>query len=142
LIAVDTNVLVFADRSETPKHGQALRALRKLAEGQEAWALPMFCIGEFIRVVSHPRIFDPPTPAAEAAAAISALLESPSVRVLTPGRRYWGILCELIDEGGVAGNLVFDAQIAAVCLERGARTLLTDDRDFSRFPRIAVQALR
>lgn len=142
MIAVDTNILVFADRSELPQHRRALTALRQLAEGREAWALPVFCIGEFIRVVSHPRVFDPPTPAAEAVAAVSALLESPSVRLLTPGRRYWDILGELIEEGGVAGNLVFDAQIAAVCLERGARTLLTDDRDFSRFPRLTIRPLR
>jgi hypothetical protein len=141
MIAVDTNVLVFADRSELPKHRQALAALRELAEGRDAWALPVFCIGEFIRVVSHPRIFEPPTPATEAAAQVAALLESPSVRLLSPGRRYWEILAELIDDGGVAGNLVFDAQIAAVCLEHGARTLLTDDRDFARFPKITIRRL-
>jgi toxin-antitoxin system PIN domain toxin len=141
LIAVDTNILVFADRSELPKHRQAMAALRELAEGRDAWGLPVFCIGEFVRVVSHPRVFDPPTPAVEALAAVFALLESPSVRVLTPGRRYLELLAELIDAGGVGGNLVFDAQIAAVCLERGARTLLTDDRDFARFPRIAIRPL-
>ena len=141
MIAVDTNVLVFADRAELPKHRQALAALRELAEGRDAWALPVFCIGEFIRVVSHPRIFEPPTPATDAVAQVSALLESPSVRLLSPGRRYWDILAELIDDGGVAGNLVFDAQIAAVCLEHGARTLLTDDRDFARFPKITVRRL-
>jgi toxin-antitoxin system PIN domain toxin len=141
VIAVDTNVLVFADRAELPKHRQALAALRELAEGRDAWALPVFCIGEFIRVVSHPRIFEPPTPATDAVAQVSALLESPSVRLLSPGRRYWDILAELIDDGGVAGNLVFDAQIAAVCLEHGARTLLTDDRDFARFPKITVRRL-
>lgn len=141
MIAVDTNVLVYADRSELPRHRQALAALRALAEGRDAWALPVFCLAEFVRVVSHPRLFDPPTPAAEAAAAVGALLESPSVRLLTPGRRFWPILTDLIEVGGVAGNLVFDAQIAAVCLEHGARTLLTDDRDFSRFPRLAVRRL-
>jgi toxin-antitoxin system PIN domain toxin len=141
VIAVDTNVLVFADRSELPKHRMALRALRELAEGRDAWALPVFCLGEFVRVVSHPRLFNPPTPAVEAVAAVTALLESPSVRLLAPGRRYWAIFADLVREGGVSGNLVFDAQIAAVCLEHGARTLLTDDRDFTRFPRITVRPL-
>jgi toxin-antitoxin system PIN domain toxin len=141
LIAVDTNILVFADRTELPQHRRALAALRELAEGREAWALPIFCVGEFIRVVSHPRVFDPPTPATEAFAAVAALLESPSARLLTPGPGYLQILGEMIEAGGVAGNLVFDAQIAAVCLERGARTLLTDDRDFSRFPRLTVRPL-
>lgn len=141
MIAVDTNILVYADRSELPHHPRALAALRQLAEGRDAWALPVFCLGEFVRVVSHPRLFDPPTPAGEAVAAVAALLESPSVRLLSPGRRYWGLFAELVGEGGVSGNLVFDAQIAAVCLEHGARTLLTEDRDFARFPRITVRPL-
>ena len=141
MIAVDTNVLVYADRTELPKHAAALAAIRDLAEGREAWALPVFCLGEFVRVVSHPRLFDPPTPASEAVAAVAALLESPSVRLLSPGPRYWAILADLVRDGEVSGNLVFDAQIAAVCLEHGARTLLTDDRDFARFPKIALRRL-
>jgi hypothetical protein len=141
VIAVDTNVLVYADRSELPKHAAALAALRELAEGRDAWALPVFCLGEFVRVVSHPRLFDPPTPASEAVAAVGALLESPSVRLLSPGRRYWSIFADLVLDGDVSGNLVFDAQIAAVCLEHGARTLLSDDRDFGRFPKITLRPL-
>lgn len=141
MIAVDTNVLIHADREEMPLHEQALAALRSLAEGNEAWALPVFCVGEFVRVISHPRVFDPPTPAIEALEAIEHLLASPSVRLLTPGPRYLPLLREVIERGGVNGNLVFDAQIAAVCLEHGARTLLTEDRDFSRFPGIDVRPL-
>lgn len=141
MIAVDTNILVYADRIDLPKHAAALAALRELAEGHDAWALPVFCLGEFVRVVSHPRLFDPPTPAGDAVAAVAALLESPSVRLLSPGRRYWPILADLVRDGDVSGNLIFDAQIAAVCLEHGARTLLTDDRDFGRFPSITVRSL-
>ena len=66
MIAVDTNVLVYADREELPHHARALDVLRTLAEGPEAWALPVVCLGEFVRVVSHPRLFDPPTPPDEA----------------------------------------------------------------------------
>jgi toxin-antitoxin system PIN domain toxin len=141
LIAVDTNVLVYANREEMPLHAQAVTALRKLAEGNAAWALPVFCIGEFVRVVSHPRVFDPPTPANEAIDAIEALLESPSVRLLVPGPRYVPLLRDAISSSAARGNLVFDAQIVAVCLEHGARTLLTEDRDFSRFAGITVQSI-
>lgn len=141
MIAVDTNVLVYADREEMPLHAQAVAVLRKLAEGNAAWALPVFCIGEFVRVVSHPRVFDPPTPANEAIDAIEALLESPSVRLLVPGPRYVPLLRDAIASSAARGNLVFDAQIAAVCLEHGARTLLTEDRDFSRFAGITVQSI-
>ena len=60
MIAIDTNILVYADRSDLPRHKEAVAALRKLAEGDEAWALPVFCTAEFVRVVSHARIFDSP----------------------------------------------------------------------------------
>lgn len=141
MIAVDTNILVYADREHLPQHGRALSVLTSLAEGAEAWGLPIFCVGEFIRVVSHPRLFDPPTPAAEAVQSIMALLESPSVRLLSPGSAYLTLLERLIASSNASGNLIFDAQIAAVCLEHGARTVLTEDRDFMRFPELTIQTL-
>lgn len=133
MIAVDTNILVYADREESARHAAALRAVRQLAEGDEAWALPVFCVGEFLRVVSHDRLFDPPTPALEAIASIESLLASPSARLLVPGDGHVRLIRSLIEESQVEGNLIFDAQIAAVCLEHGAATLLTEDRDFARF---------
>ena len=141
MIAVDTNILIHADRQEMPLHAKALAALRTLAEGNGAWAVPVFCVGEFVRVVSHPRVFAPPTPSVEALDSIDALLESPSARLLSPGTRYVALLREMIEASGATGNLVFDAQIAAVCLEHGARTLLTEDRDFSRFPGLSTLTL-
>ena len=141
MIAVDTNILLYADREETPQHRAALRAIRRLAEGHEAWAIPIQCVGEFLRVVSHDRVFQPPTPIGEALASIESLLASPSARVLVPGGRYLRILREVIERAEVRGNLVFDAQIAAVCLEHGATTLLTEDRDFTRFQGIKPLSL-
>ena len=141
MIAVDTNVLLYADREETPQHRAALRAIRRLAEGNEAWAVPIQCIGEFLRVVSHDRVFQPPTPIDEALALIESLLASPAARLLMPGNRYLQILRDVIARSGVRGNLVFDAQIAAVCLEHGASTLLTEDRDFTRIQGIKPLSL-
>ena len=141
MIAVDTNVLLYADREETPQHRAALRAIRRLAEGNEAWAVPIQCIGEFLRVVSHDRVFQPPTPIDEALASIESLLASPAARLLMPGNRYLQILRDVIARSGVRGNLVFDAQIAAVCLEHGATTLLTEDRDFTRIQGIKPLSL-
>jgi len=133
VIAVDTNILVYADREESALHEAALRVLRLLAEGNEAWAIPVFCIGEFLRVISHDRLFDPPTPVLDAMDSVESLLASPSARLLVPGDRYLKLLRSLIVEANSQGNLVFDAQITAVCLEHGATTLLTEDRDFARF---------
>ena len=132
MIAVDTNVLVFADREELPRHEDALRVLRGLAEGHEPWALPVFVVGEYLRVVTHPRLFDPPTPLADALGQIDALLASPTARLLLPGPHFLPLLDDLLRAADGRGNLVFDGQIAAVCREHGA-TLLTEDRDFARF---------
>jgi uncharacterized protein len=133
VIALDTNILIYADREDSALHAAALRAVRLLAEGDEAWAIPVFCVGEFLRVVSHDRLFDPPTPVMDAIDSVDSLLSSPSARLLAPGDRYLRLLRSLIEESGVQGNLVFDAQIAAVCLEHGATMLLTEDRDFASF---------
>lgn len=141
MIAVDTNVLLYADREETPQHRSALRAIRRLAEGHEAWAIPIQCVGEFLRVVSHDRVYRPPTPIGDALASIESLLASPSARVLVPGSRYLRVLRDVIERSGARGNLVFDAQIAAVCLEHGATTLLTEDRDFTRFEGLRALSL-
>jgi uncharacterized protein len=141
LIAVDTNVLIYADRADMPLHRASLAALERLAMGREAWAIPVFCLGEFLRVVSHDRVFDPPTPVLEALSSLESLLESPSVRLLVPGESYLPLLRTMLEKSAARGNLVFDAQIAAVCLEHGATTLLTEDRDFGRFPGIVVMSI-
>ncbi len=141
MIAVDTNILVQADREELALHELAMKAMRKLAEGREAWAMPIFCVGEFLRVVSHARVFDPPTPVLDAMASIESLLGSPSARLLVPGDNYLPLLRQVLRDSTVHGNLVFDAQIAAVCMEYGATTLLTEDRDFSRFSGLTVMPL-
>ena len=141
MIAIDTNILVYAHREGLPKHVLALKRLRTLAEGQDLWAIPVFCLGEFLRVVTHTRIFSPPTPVREAVEFLEEVLKSPSVRVLHPGDRFWGLLAEVCGEGDARGNLVFDAQLAAVMREHGARDLLTEDRDFSRFPTLRTFGL-
>jgi len=98
-------------------------------------------IGEFLRVATHPRVLVPPSSEAAALGAIEALLGSPSVRLLSPGNRYWTLLSQLVTAAGARGNLVMDAQIAAVCLEHGATTILTEDRDFRRFDAVTVRRL-
>jgi len=140
VIAVDTNILVYAHRASAPEHERALAWLRHFAEGRRPWGLPVFCVGEFVRVVTHPRVLDPPVPLKEAIAALDGLLASPTVRVLSPGRQFSEIYFETLRAGDGRGNLAFDAQIAAVCLEHGADRLLTLDRDFARFPDLELVA--
>lgn len=133
MIAVDANVLVYAHRQETPLHAMALARLRALAEGSTPWALPTFCIGEFVRVVTHPRVFHPPTELDTALAFLDQLLGSPAARMIVPGPTFPERFAEACREGAVQGNLAFDAQLVAVCREHGVAEILTEDRDFARF---------
>ena len=141
MIAVDTNILVYVDREEMPQHAAASAALRELAESGEAWGLPVSCIAEFLRVVTHPGIYQSPTSLGDAFRCLRWLSESPGLRLLSPGPRFLGIFERIVRDAHTIGNRVFDAQIAAVCLENGARTILTEDRDFHRFPGITVKTL-
>ena len=141
MIAVDTNVLVYAHRKDTDRHVQAFSWLKTLAEGDIPWALPVFCLGEFLRVVTHRSIFPGPSTPTQAMDAIDSILESPSVRVLNPSGSYCHLLRSAILEGNVKGNLVFDAQIAALCRENGIKHLLTEDQDFTRFSMLSIIGL-
>lgn len=132
MIAIDTNVLVYAHREEMPAHARAKGQLVRLAGSAAPWGLPIFCLGEFVRVVTHPRIFTPPTSLDVALQFLDALLQSPSLRLLTADADYGRAYIEVSRKARASGNLAFDAQIAAVCVVHGA-TLLTADRDFSRF---------
>lgn len=105
------------------------------------WGLPVFCIGEFVRVVTHARVMDPPSTLDDAWAALEGLLQSPTLRVLNPGSQYPPLFHDALKAADARGNLAFDAQIAAVCRERGASRLLTLDRDFARFPDLRVVGL-
>ena len=134
MIAVDTNILVYAHREDAPWHTRAEARLRELAEGRCAWAIPWPCIHEFLAIVTHPRIFAPPTPLGRASAQVAAWVASPSLVLLAEGNGYWSDLQRMLERGRVTGPVVHDARIAALCRHHGIRELWSVDRDFSRFP--------
>lgn len=139
MIAVDTNVLVYAHRRDTKWHGPAARTVRELAESPASWALPWPCIHEFLAIVTHPRIFDPPTPLEAASDQVAAWQESPGITLLSEGPGYWDILEPVLSAARVSGPRIHDARIAALCLHHGVRELWSADRDFSRFPGLTVR---
>jgi hypothetical protein len=138
LIAVDTNVLVHAHRAGTPFHDRALACLTELAEGRAPWVIPWPCLHEFVAVVTHPRIFAPPTPLARALLQVESWLESPSLLVLGESDEYWPVFAEIARAGRISGPRTHDARIAALCRLYGVRELWSADRDFSRFPGLVV----
>jgi hypothetical protein len=139
VIALDTNILVYARREEAPHHTAALDLLVGLSEGDEPWALPWPCVYEFLRVVTHPRVFDPPTDLDVALEDVVGLLASPAVVVLGEGSAHRGHLRSIGVAGRAVGNLIHDAHIAALCIEHGVRELLSADRDLTRFPGLRVR---
>ena len=139
MVALDTNLLVYAHRVDSRFHTTAARLVSELAEGKSMWAIPWPCLHEFYNVVTHPRIHAVPTPSDIALNQIEAWLESPGLLLLSETAEYWPVLRELLAKGKVEGPLVHDARIAALCLTHGVRELWSADRDFSRFPALRVR---
>jgi uncharacterized protein len=139
VIAVDTNLLVYAHREDSAWHQAAHRALTELAEDRGAWAIPWPCLHEFLAIVTHPKIYRPPTPLAAAVDQVDAWLESPTLHVLAETDAYWPELRKALLAGRIAGPVVHDARIAGLCLAHGVRELWTHDRDFGRFPGVTTR---
>lgn len=133
MIAVDTNLLVYAHRRDLPLHAPARARLAELAEGAAAWAIPWPCVSEFLAVVTNARIFVKPTPLAAALDQVEAWLASPSAVLLSEGEGFWPTFRETLEGGRVAGGRVHDGRVAALCVAHGVREVWTADRDFGRF---------
>lgn len=137
MIALDTNVLVYAHRRESRHHNVARALLRDLAEGASPWAIPWPCIYEFFSVATNPRIWrDQATAPAEAWRQIRAWTGSPTLVLLTETEDFGDVLERLIERPRVLGPIVHDARVAALCLAHGVEELLTADRDFALFPEL------
>jgi toxin-antitoxin system PIN domain toxin len=138
LIAVDTNILVHAHREDSPFHGAAADCMTEVAEGQANWAIPWPCLHEFLAIVTHPRIYTPPSPLPRALDQIDAWLESPTLVLLAEATGYWPTLRALILAGRVTAGRVHEGRIAALCRQHAVRELWSADRDFSRFAGVSV----
>jgi hypothetical protein len=138
VIAVDTNILVYAHRPESEFFERAKAAIRRLAENPDHWAIPWPCVNEFLAVVTNPRIFLVPTPIEAALSQIEIWRESPSLRFIGETSIYWRTLAEILAQGKIVGPKVHDARIAAICRAHGVGELWSADRDFSRIRGVKV----
>lgn len=140
MIAVDTNLLVYAHRRESRFHEAAREVLRSLSEGERPWAIPWPCCYEFLSVVTNRRIYreDPTTPERAWRQLIDWAV-SPSNRLLGETDDFLDILKGFVRRPRVRGAIVHDARIAAICVAHGVETLLTRDRDFALFPELRTQ---
>lgn len=139
MIAVDTNILVYAHRRDMPQHKAAALRIRGLAEGDDPWLVPWSCVHEFLAVVTNPRLFKPPTTIDAAVQQVEYWLESPSLTIRGECDGYWPMLRDALRSGKATGGAVHDARIVAVCREHGVSVLWTADMDFSRFPGVRLE---
>lgn len=134
MIALDTNILVYAHRRDSPWFQRAYACVQGLADGRDPWAIPWPSVHEFLGIVTHAHVYAPPSPIAIALDQVNAWRESPSLVLLAETEHYWPRIQTLLRSGLASGPRVHDARIAALCLDHGITELWTADRDFSRFP--------
>ena len=133
MLLPDVNVLVYAHREDSPDHERYRTWMEAMADGPARFALSDLVLSGFVRVVTHPRVFDRPSTVAEALAFADELRARPQRVTVAPGARHWSIFVDLCERGGAKGNLVLDAYHAALAIESGSEWITTD-RGFARFP--------
>jgi toxin-antitoxin system PIN domain toxin len=133
MILPDVNVLVYAHRADAPNHAAYKGWLEQVVNSEQAYGLSDMVLSGFLRVVTHPRIFDPPSDTTVALEFASQLRNQPNCVPINPGVRHWTIFTSLCEQAGAKGNLIPDAYLAALAIESGSEWITTD-RDFSRFP--------
>lgn len=133
MVLLDVNVLVGAMRTDAPRHDVMRRCLEALRGSPEPFAVCDVVLSGAIRVLSHPRVFSPPTPIADVLRFVQVLRDTPNVVVLSPGERHWSLFTALLANASATGNLVTDAWLAALAIEHGCE-VVSDDADFARLP--------
>lgn len=132
MVLLDVNVLVQAFREDAPRHAAVREWLDRTVLSESSFGLSDLVLSGFLRIVTHPRVFDPPTPIEEALAFAEAMRSQPNCVQISPGERHWTIFGRLCREAQTKGNLVPDAYLAALAIESGSEWI-TFDADFSRF---------
>ncbi len=138
MIAVDTNILIYAVREEFSQHKVANKIIIDLAEGNNLWAITWSSIYEFSRVLTHHKLISPPASSSEVALIIKNILDSPSLRILTHGNNHLPIVLEELSSTFAKGNFLFDLQIASILKEHGVKEIITADSDFLKFKWLKV----
>jgi toxin-antitoxin system PIN domain toxin len=133
MVLPDVNILVYAHRADAPGHAAYLEWLGQTIQSDLAYGMCDLVLSGFLRVVTHPRVFSPPSLLDDALAFVEEVRSPLNCVIIDPGPRHWSIFTRLCQQASVKGNLVPDAYFAALAIESGSEWISTD-RDFSRFP--------
>jgi uncharacterized protein len=139
LIAIDSNILIYAHRQDSKFHFPAKQALESLISSAGMWAITWPSVHEFIAVSTHPRVYSPPSTLLQAIEQMEIWMSTPNIRLLGETPSYWEELKTLALQSKISGPPIHDARIAAICLQHGVSELWTADRDFSRFPKLKTR---
>jgi len=137
--AIDANILLYASDTSSPFHERALAFLQACAEGPELLYLPWPVVMAYLRIATHPAIFERPLSPDEAVANTEALLSRPHVRSVGEIDGFWEVYRRATNGMVIRGNLVPDAHLVSLLLQNGITTLYTHDRDFHRFAGIRLR---
>ncbi len=132
MLLLDVNVVLAAHRGDHPQHSIVRAWLDDLLVGEEDFGVPATVWAAFLRLATNRRIFDLPTPIADAFEFIEAIVAQPRHLDIEPGARHLVLLRRLCSEAEAVGDLVPDAVLGAIAVESGA-VVITLDRDFARF---------
>lgn len=132
MVLIDVNVLVYAFRRDAPNHLRYAEWLRELMDSNATFGMADLVLSGFVRIVTHPAIFDPPSTVERAIRFANQIRRHPRCVNMVPGPRHWDVFMTLCRETGARGNLVLDAYLAALAIESGAEWITTD-RGFARF---------
>jgi toxin-antitoxin system PIN domain toxin len=133
MVLVDVNVLVYAHRTDAPRHKEFLRWWNETARSDQAFGVADLVLSGFLRVVTHPRVFDPPSPLDSALRFVEEVKTRANFVGVKPGARHWEIFVRLCRSANARGNLIPDAYLAALSIESGSEWITTD-RGYARFP--------
>ena len=133
MILIDTNLWLYATLRETPRHDAAKAWLEATLNGDEPIALPWNVVLAVLRISTQSRLMLQPLRPVQALTLVDSWLQHPLVELVQPGPAHWGLLRQLIEQAGTAGNLTNDAHLAALAIEHNC-TLCSADNDFRRFP--------
>jgi toxin-antitoxin system PIN domain toxin len=136
MILPDVNVLVYAHREDTPDHASYRDWMESVINSDHAYGIADLVLSGFLRVVTHPRVFDRPSTLDEALAFVAEVRNQRNCVLVQPGPRHWAIFERLCKEANAKGNLVPDAYLAALAIEAGCEWISTD-RDYSRFSQLS-----
>jgi len=137
--AVDVNILLYASDADSPMHARAIAFIRQCVSGREIFCLAWVSLMSYLRIATHPAIFNRPLAPGEAGRNVGALLAVPHCRVISEEEGFWDRYREVTQTVPARGNLVPDAHLAALLSQHGVVTLYTHDRDFRRFDFLEIR---